>query len=103
MQDILSTENAHLTDGNERREPEAKQMVKYNFAHWYRQTLVFFLLIFVVQLQLCAFSPHPSTPPQPNPPPSPTSTLPLDFVHVSKVPNFFNLVYLKKIAHSVLL
>ena len=30
-----------------------------------------------------AFSPHPSTPPQPNPPPSPTSTLPLDFVHVS--------------------
>ena len=38
----------------------------------------------VIQLQLCAFSPHPSTPPQPNPPPSPTSTLPLNFVHVSK-------------------
>ena len=37
----------------------------------------------VIQLQLCAFSPHPSTPPQVNPPPSPTSTLPLDFVHVS--------------------
>ena len=32
---------------------------------------------------MCAFSPHPSTPPQPNPPPSPTSTLPLDFVCVS--------------------
>ena len=37
----------------------------------------------VIQLQLYAFSPHPSTPPQPNPPPSPTSTLPRDFVHVS--------------------
>ena len=37
----------------------------------------------VIQLQLSAFSPHPSTPPQPNPPPSPTSTLPLDFVLVS--------------------
>ena len=37
----------------------------------------------VIQLQLCAFSPHPSTSPQTNPPPSPTSTLPLDFVHVS--------------------
>ena len=33
--------------------------------------------IIVIQLQLSAFSPHPSTPPQPNPPPSPTSTLPL--------------------------
>ena len=32
------------------------------------------------QLQLSAFSPHPSTPPQPNPPPSPASTLHLDFV-----------------------
>ena len=32
---------------------------------------------------MSAFSPHPSTPSQPNPPPSPTSTLPLDFVHVS--------------------
>ena len=37
----------------------------------------------VVQLQLSAFSPHPSTPPQPVPHPVPTSTLPLDFVHVS--------------------
>ena len=37
----------------------------------------------VIQLQLYAFSPHASTPPQPNPPPVPTSTLPLDFVHVS--------------------
>ena len=44
----------------------------------------FFKKIFiVVQLQLSAFSPHPSTPPQRNPPPSLTSTLPLDFVHVS--------------------
>ena len=35
-----------------------------------------FLKIFIViQLQLSAFSPHPSTPPQPNPPPSPASTL----------------------------
>ena len=37
----------------------------------------------VIQLQLYAFSPHPSTPPQPNPPPSPIFTLPLDFVYVS--------------------
>ena len=29
-----------------------------------------------MQLQLYAFSPHPSTPPQVNPPPSPLSTLP---------------------------
>ena len=43
----------------------------------------FFLIFIVIQLQLCAFSPHPSTPPQVNPPPSPTSTLPLGFVHVS--------------------
>ena len=43
----------------------------------------FFLIFIVIQLQLYAFSPHPSTPPQLNPPPSPTSTHPLDFVHVS--------------------
>ena len=36
-------------------------------------------IFIVIQLQLCAFSPHPSTPPQLNPPPSPT----LGFVHVS--------------------
>ena len=47
------------------------------------QSLFSFLIFIVIQLQLCAFSPHPSTPPQPNLPPSPTSTLPLDFVHVS--------------------
>ena len=46
--------------------------------------LLFFKNYFiVVQLQLSAFSPHPSIPPQPNPPPSPASTLPLAFVHVS--------------------
>ena len=44
--------------------------------------LIYFIFI-VVQLQLSAFSPHPSTPPQPNPPPSPASILPLGFVHVS--------------------
>ena len=43
----------------------------------------FFKFFIVIQLQLCAFSPHPSTPPHPNTPPSPTSTLTLDFVHVS--------------------
>ena len=42
--------------------------------------LLLFLIFIVIQLQLSAFSPHPSTPPQLNPPPSP---LPLDFVHVS--------------------
>ena len=42
----------------------------------------YFLKIFI-QLQLSAFSPHPSTPPQPVPPRSRTSTLPLDFVLVS--------------------
>ena len=41
------------------------------------------LIFIVIQLQLYAFSPHPSTRPQLNPHPSPTSTLPLDFVHVS--------------------
>ena len=46
--------------------------------------LAYFKKIFIaIQLQLYAFSPHPSTPPQLNPPPSTTSTLPLDFVHVS--------------------
>ena len=45
--------------------------------------LLFFNIFIVIQLQLYAFSPHPSTPPQLNPPPSPTSTHPLDFVHVS--------------------
>ena len=43
----------------------------------------FFKFFIVIQLQLGAFSPHPSTPPQPKLPPSPTSTLPLDLVHVS--------------------
>ena len=43
----------------------------------------FFLIFIVIQLQLSAFSPHPSTPPQLNPPPSPTSTLSLGFVHMS--------------------
>ena len=52
------------------------------FFFWFQPT--FFKKIFIViQLQLYAFSPHPSTPPQLNPPPSPPSTLPLDFVHVS--------------------
>ena len=41
-----------------------------------------YLFIFI-QLQLSAFSPHPSTPPQPVALPSPTFTLPLDFVLVS--------------------
>ena len=44
---------------------------------------LFNIFFIAVQLQLSAFSPHPSTPPQPNPPPSPTTTLPLDFFHVS--------------------
>ena len=39
--------------------------------------------LIVIQLQLSAFSPPPSTPSHLNPPPSHTSTLPLDFVHVS--------------------
>ena len=44
----------------------------------------FYLFIFIViQLQLSAFSPHPSSPFQPIPPPSPISTLPLYFVLVS--------------------
>ena len=52
----------------------------YLFIYLY---LFIFKIFIVIQLQLYAFSPHPSTPPQLNPPPSPTSTLPLDFVHVS--------------------
>ena len=46
-------------------------------------SLHFIYFFIVIQLQLSAFSPHPSTPSQPIPPPSPTSTLPLDFVLVS--------------------
>ena len=46
--------------------------------------LFYFLKNFIViQFQLSAFSPHPSTRLQPNPPPSPASTLHLDFVHMS--------------------
>ena len=55
-------------------------------ANFFIVLTLFFLFkknFIVIQLQLYAFSPHPSTPPQLNPPPSPTSTLPLDFVHVS--------------------
>ena len=52
-------------------------LIYYN---WYPY---FFLIFTVTQLQLFAFSPHPSTPPQSNPPPSPASTLHLDFVQVS--------------------
>ena len=37
----------------------------------------FLKICIVIQLQLYAFSPHPSTPPQLKPPPSPTSTSPL--------------------------
>ena len=37
----------------------------------------------VIQLQLSAFSLHPSTPPQPKPPPFFTSSPTLGFVHVS--------------------
>ena len=51
--------------------------------HLEKITQTFFLIFIVIQLQLYAFSPHPSAPPQLNPPPSPTSTLPLDFVRVS--------------------
>ena len=48
-----------------------------------KKWIYYFFKFIVIQLQLYAFSPHPSTPPQLNPPPSPTSTLPLGFVHVS--------------------
>ena len=40
--------------------------------YFFFQFLNYFI---VVQLQLSAFSPHPSTPPQPNPPPSPASEM----------------------------
>ena len=49
---------------------------------FFTDDMILFLKIFVIQLQLSAFSPHPSTPPQPIPLPSPTCTLSLDFVHV---------------------
>ena len=48
-----------------------------------REVPPFLKKIVVIQLQLYAFSPHPSTLPETKPPPSPTSTLPLDSVHVS--------------------
>ena len=43
----------------------------------YAAILVLLKFFIVIQLQLCAFSPHPSTPPQPNLPPSPACTPPL--------------------------
>ena len=45
--------------------------------------LFFYQKHVIIQLQLYAFYPHPSTPAQLKTPPSPTSTIPLDFVHVS--------------------
>ena len=45
--------------------------------------MIFLNYFIFVQLQLSAFSPHPSTQPQPNPLPSLASTLPLGFVYVS--------------------
>ena len=44
---------------------------------------LFSKFVIVVQLQLSAFSPHPSMPPQQNPPPLFASTLPLSLVYVS--------------------
>ena len=55
------------------------------FIYFYLFYFFSFFLKIVIQLQMYAFSPHPSTPPQVNPPPSPTSTLPLGFVHVSSI------------------
>ena len=61
-----------------------KNTVFLDIASTLNINVIFILKIFsVIQLQLSAFSPHPSTPPQPDPPPSSASTLPLDFVHVS--------------------
>ena len=60
---------------------EVSGQVRLKFLEGYRLRRFFFKI--VVQLQLSAFSPHPSTPPQLNPPPSCTSTLPLGFVYVS--------------------
>ena len=40
-----------------------------------KQAKYFFKIFIVIQLQLSAFSPHPSMQPQLNPPPSPTSKL----------------------------
>ena len=58
--------------------------VPYQMLFQHIDDYVFFFNFFIViQLQLSAFSPYPSTPPQPIPPPSLTSTLPLDFVLVS--------------------
>ena len=45
------------------------------FFFFFSYFVVFFKIFIAIQLQLYAFSPHPSTPPQPNPPPSPTSPL----------------------------
>ena len=50
----------------------------------------FLIFGFFIQLQLYDFSPYPSTPPKPNPPPSTTSTLPLDFGHVSRIVVWIN-------------
>ena len=49
-----------------------KNTVFLDIASTLNINVIFILKIFsVIQLQLSAFSPHPTTPPQPNPPPSP--------------------------------
>ena len=63
--------------------PHLFQGIDYFFHTNYLFIFYFKNYFIVVQLQLSAFSPHPSIPPQPNPPLSSASTLPLGFVHVS--------------------
>ena len=55
----------------------------YALEHWFLFKKIFFKFFIVIQLQLCAFSPPPSTPNQLKLPPYPISTLPLYLVHVS--------------------
>ena len=58
-------------------------MFLFLFIYLFFSILFFNLFFIVIQLQLYAFSPLPSSPPQLNPPPSPTLTIPPNFVHVS--------------------
>ena len=57
--------------------------MQFKIKNFHSEIFRFLKIFIVIQLQLSAFSPHPSTSPQLNPPPSPTSTLPLDFVILS--------------------
>ena len=68
-------------------EEDTSQNLVFNSVNFFFVSLLlkfsFFKIFIVIQLQLYAFSPHPSTPPQPKTTFLPHLYPPLDFVYVS--------------------